>query len=161
MNVFRTATGQAIRDIISDHGTANRFGISLTDSDLDAVCERIVDLFEMTLNLRAQLGTGASPESRSSSAPVGRFSQPVSTVKPRRWEEEPASVPKTKAASEVFDFSHLEKTGRADALPVLAPQSEELPDLKLPRKRIMVTGDEKELLARRSQAPTVALSRGT
>jgi len=114
MNIFRTATGQAIREIISDHSQENRFGRSLTETDIDAICERVVDLFEMTLNLRAQVsGAGES--------------------------------------------AHSQKHSRADVLPATAPQREAEIDYKLPRKRINVTSEEKEILMRRAQqAPSVA-----
>lgn len=152
MNVFRTATTQAIRDIIADHGTANRFGMSLTDTDIDAVCARVVDLFEMTLNLRAQLGTGGM----ASQAQATPSASPA--LKASRWENEPASVPRTKAASEIYDFSPLEQRGRADALPASAPKSDVAADLKLPRKRISVSSDEREILLRRAQSPAAAVS---
>jgi hypothetical protein len=159
MNIFRTATTQAIRDIIADHGSANRFGISLTDADVEAICTRVVDLFEMTLNLRAQVG-GANPNPRESesSAPASTRN---SALKPQRWEREPASVPTTKAASEVYDFSHLERKDRGDSLPQLAPKSESAIDLKLPRKRISVSEDERDVLLRRAQAPSVAVTQNT
>ncbi|NBX18317.1 MAG: hypothetical protein EBR09_13220 [Proteobacteria bacterium] len=158
MNVFRTATTQAIRDIIADHGTANRFGLSLTDADIDAICTRVVDLFEMTLNLRAQVGGGGLAESRRDTPANPNAPQ---ALKSGRWEEDRVSVPRTKAASEIYDFSHLEKRSRADALPQVAPQNEEIPDLKLPRKRISVSSDEREVLLRRAQSPSVAVTQST
>lgn len=146
MNIFRTATGQAIREIISEHSQENRFGRSLTDSDLDAICERVVDLFEMTLNLRAQVSGGGDTQSTS------RQPQRRSV----RWEEEPANVPTTRSASEIYDFNHLSKQIRSDALPHFAPQREQEVDYKLPRKRISVTTEEQEILMRRAQSPSVA-----
>ncbi|MBM3381917.1 MAG: hypothetical protein FJY29_05690 [Betaproteobacteria bacterium] len=153
INIFRTATGQAIREIISDHSQENRFGRTLTDSDLDAICERVVDLFEMTLNLRAQVaGTGvATGDSNESSRNSGR-----QTSRSVRWDEEPTKVPTTRAASEIYDFGQLNKQSRADALPSLAPQQTTEIDLKLPRKRISVTVEEREVLMRRAQSPAVA-----
>ncbi|NBW82215.1 hypothetical protein EBR21_10730 [bacterium] len=156
MNVFRTATTQAIRDIIADHGSANRFGISLTEADVEAICTRVVDLFEMTLNLRAQVGnTGSIARENETSGPAPARN---SALKPQRWEQEPAAVPTTKAASEVYDFSHLERKDRGDSLPQLAPKSDSAVDLKLPRKRISVSQDEREILLRRAQSPSVAVS---
>lgn len=160
MNVFRTATTQAIRDIIADHGTANRFGMSLTDADIDAVCARVVDLFEMTLNLRAQLGTGAAAEPRRESSSQNS-PQSAQALKSSRWEEDRVSVPRTKAASEIYDFSSLEKSTRGDALHSAAPKNNEIPDLKLPRKRISVSSDEREVLLRRAQSPAVAVTQTT
>lgn len=153
MNVFRTATTQAIRDIIADHGAANRFGMSLTDADIDAICTRVVDLFEMTLNLRAQIGLAGQPQEP---APQ-KHTQ--SAMRPARWENESASAPKSKAASELYDLSHLEgQRVRSDALPRFAPEKDPAVELKLPRKRISVSNDEKEILMRRAQAPSVALT---
>jgi hypothetical protein len=149
MNIFRTATGQAIREIISDHSQENRFGRTLTDTDLDAICERVVDLFEMTLNLRAQVSGGGQVAEDSRSAPR-QASRAV------RWDEEPARVPTTRSASEIYDFTHINRQSRADALPSLAPQQTTEIDLKLPRKRISVTVEEKEVLMRRAQSPAVA-----
>ncbi|MFZ9520561.1 MAG: hypothetical protein ACO3A4_08805 [Silvanigrellaceae bacterium] len=159
MNIFRTATTQAIRDIIADHGSANRFGISLTEADVEAICTRVVDLFEMTLNLRAQVGNvGAGHrETEQPNATPARNS----SLKPQRWEREPASVPTTKAASEVYDFSYLERKDRGDSLPFLAPTNESAVDLKLPRKRISVNDDEREILLRRAQSPSVAVTQNS
>ncbi|MEN9810819.1 MAG: hypothetical protein RLZZ488_2386 [Pseudomonadota bacterium] len=154
MNVFRTATTQAIRDIISDHGTANRFGMSLTDADIDAICTRVVDLFEMTLNLRAQIGLAGQPQEAATQQKPSQ-----SAMRPSRWENESASVPKSKAASELYDLSHLEgQRVRSDSLPRFAPEKDPAVELKLPRKRINVSSDEKEILMRRAQAPSVALT---
>lgn len=68
-SIFRTATTQAILDIIAEHGTRSRFGHMLTDEDASAVAEQVVDLFEMTLRLRARtglIGTSAAPEPQES-----------------------------------------------------------------------------------------------
>lgn len=146
MNIFRTATGQAIRDIICEHGQENRFGRSLTDTDLDTICERIVDLFEMTLNLRAQVAGGGDTQT----------SQRQTQRREARWEESEPRVPTTRSASEIYDFSHLTKQTRADALPSFAPQKEQEINFKLPRKRISVSAEEQETLMRRAQSPAVA-----
>lgn len=149
MNIFRTATGQAIREIISEHSQENRFGRTLTDTDLDAICERVVDLFEMTLNLRAQVSGGGE------SAETSRGAQRQNS-RSVRWDEEPAKVPTTRAASEIYDFTHINRQARADALPSLAPEQNSEVDYKLPRKRINVTVEEREVLMRRAQSPAVA-----
>lgn len=57
-SIFRTATTQAILDIISDHSTESRFGSLLTPEDRESIAERVVDLFEMTLELRNRTGIG-------------------------------------------------------------------------------------------------------
>lgn len=142
MNIFRTATGQAIRDIISDHSQENRFGRTLTEDDLDAICERVVDLFEMTLNLRARLSGGAEqPEN-----------QPRTQSKSVRWDEEPAQLPMTKAASDIYDFSDLEQQRRRDSLPERAPQYSTEPEYKLTRrKRTAVSVEEQQRLIRQAE----------
>jgi hypothetical protein len=52
MGIFRTATGQAIKEIIAEKGAVGNFGINLTHDSLDEACNSIVDLFEMALELR-------------------------------------------------------------------------------------------------------------
>lgn len=142
MNIFRTATGQAIRDIISDHSQENRFGRTLTDDDLDAICERVVDLFEMTLNLRARLSGNTEPVE----------SQPRTQQRSLRWDEEPAQMPMTKAAADVYDFSEFEQQRRRDALPDRAPQHNTEPEYKLTRRqRTTVSAEEQQRLMRQAE----------
>jgi hypothetical protein len=145
MNVFRTATTQAIREIIADHGTTHRFGMSLTENDIEAICSRVVDLFEMTLNLRAQLNTGTNTSNPHS--PENGAAKPL---KASRWEQEPASLPTSKAASELYELSHLERRPRSDALPATAPVSDSDLDFRLPRKRVSVSVDERNMLMKRA-----------
>lgn len=98
MNVFRTATGQAVRDIISEHATTHRFGLSLTDADLDAICERVVDLFEMTLNLRAQVGTGQAPQTNTGAAPQSGASTAHQATFVRQEPTMSLTLPRTRVA---------------------------------------------------------------
>jgi hypothetical protein len=151
MNIFRTATGQAIREIIIDHSQENRFGRSLTEQDLDSICERVVDLFETTLNLRAQLsanGFEATPApSRQPSSQTGR---------PTPWEDKPVSAPSTRAAADLYDFRGDAEQKRGERPAGLSPARANEVTLALPRKRISVTAEEKEHLARRSQNGTAA-----
>jgi hypothetical protein len=142
MNIFRTATGQAIRDIIADHSQENRFGRTLTEDDLDTICERVVDLFEMTLNLRARV-SGSSEHSEAQQKPQSRAV---------RWEDEPAQMPTTRAASEVYDFSGFNQKSRQDALPNLAPNATTEPEYKLlRRKRTAVSAEEQQRLMRQAE----------
>jgi hypothetical protein len=142
MNIFRTATGQAIRDIIADHSQENRFGRSLTDDDIDSICDRIVDLFEMTLNLRARVSGNSEQE----------VSQPRTQPRSMRWEDEPAQLPTTRAASEVYDFSGFNQKSRQDSLPSMAPNATTEPEYKLMRrKRTPVSAEEQQLLMRQAE----------
>ena len=54
MSVFRTATSQAIRELVEEHGVPGRFGTILTSESVTMLCERVVDLFEFTLELRSR-----------------------------------------------------------------------------------------------------------
>lgn len=142
MNIFRTATSQAIRDIICDHSQENRFGRTLTDDDLDSICERVVDLFEMTLNLRARV-SGASEQDTGHTKTQTRS---------MRWEDEPAGIPTTRAASEVYDFSGFSHQSRQDALPHMAPSVTTEPEHKLVRrKRTPVSVEEHQRLMRQAE----------
>lgn len=151
MNIFRTATGQAIRDIIIDHSQENRFGRSLTEQDLDSICERVVDLFETTLNLRAQLSAnGFDTSSATSRQPSAQASRST------RWEDEPVSLPSTRAAADIYDFRGDAEQKKGERPAGLNPARANEVTLTLPRKRVSVTAEEKDHLARRSQSGTAA-----
>lgn len=60
MSIFRTATKQALREIIEEQGTVGRFGVVLAEDKLELTTDRIVDLFEMTLNLRSHAASTLS-----------------------------------------------------------------------------------------------------
>ena len=142
MNIFRTATGQAIRDIIADHSQENRFGRTLTEDDLDAICERVVDLFEMTLNLRARVSGPTDHEG----------GQTQGQTRSMRWEDEPAQIPTTRAASEIYDFSSFNQPSRQDSLPHMAPNVASEPEYKLMRrKRTQVSAEEQQRLMRQAE----------
>lgn len=142
MNIFRTATGQAIRDIIADHSQENRFGRTLTEDDLDSICERVVDLFEMTLNLRARVSGPAEQQD----------SHKQRQRRQVRWEDEPTQIPTTRAASEIYDLSSLSRQSRPDALPQIASQISNEPEFRLPRrKRTAVSAEEQQRLMRQAE----------
>jgi hypothetical protein len=52
--IFRTATSQAIQEIIQENCVAGRFGLLLNEDGLEKISHRIVDLFELTLKLRSK-----------------------------------------------------------------------------------------------------------
>ena len=62
MNIFRTALLQAIEDILKDSGSVGRFGLVLTDDEINTVSSKVVDLFEMTLNLRTRVSAAMATQ---------------------------------------------------------------------------------------------------
>ena len=58
MTIFRQATKQAVREIIETQGVASKFGTLLGEESLEQITDRVVDLFEMTLALRARVDQG-------------------------------------------------------------------------------------------------------
>ncbi len=53
-SVFRMATTQAVKDILEEHGSSGRFGLIVTPDGMETIANKLVDLFEMTLELRAK-----------------------------------------------------------------------------------------------------------
>lgn len=154
MNIFRIATKQAIREIISENASQNRFGFTVTDDNLELITERVVDLFEMTLNLRSRLSTAtpASPAPEKRETPAAqpsrwqRASEEASsrtpTMSPRGTPpQEKVGFPKTRNAAEIYEGTLNVKKDPASETQ-LAPQY----DLKLPRKRTALSAEEKEKL---------------
>lgn len=165
MNIFRTATKQAIRDIIQDNASSGRYGVMLSDDNIEAIGERIVDLFEMTLNLRSQMsGGGSSQSSAGQNSPTREAQQATTqrrTAQPTRTttlehinrsqpltqqKPESAGFPKTRWAAEIYDHhdpvptQHYSQAIDTD----LPPQI----DYKLPRKRVALTAAEREKLGK-------------
>jgi hypothetical protein len=156
-NIFRTATKQAILDLISDHGTRSRFGQMLSDDDADQLAARVVDLFEMTLELRSRtgmLGLGsastAKPAEESSQSPKRRASGAAATVAAEElsWSDTPpkSTFPTTIHAAEFLDKGER-KSRVSDA-------TAETPDptfmgLKLPRQRKPITEAERQSFMKR------------
>lgn len=174
-SIFRTATTQAILDIIEEHGTRSRFGHMLTDEDASAVAAKVVDLFEMTLRLRARtglIGHAPVPESQKSKSQThqsggasgahsqsGAQSPPTSTstlpsARSKRmpsWTDEgpDAPFPKTVHASEFF-----ESRQRRPAAPEVAPSSDEREsfNFRLPRQRNTISEEERVSFLRRNRS---------
>jgi hypothetical protein len=148
--IFRTATKQAILDLISDHGTRSRFGQLLSDDDADALALRVVDLFEMTLELRARtgvLGLGGASGAGASTNSESHNTSRVGAV-PKSWSEQPPSsnFPTTVHASEFID--HREPKGIRPEPPA---GSEDLSfaSLKLPRTRKPLSDSERQNFLKR------------
>lgn len=51
--VYRAATREAIKDIISEQGQMGRFGLLLSEDSLEATADRICDFIDTTLKLRS------------------------------------------------------------------------------------------------------------
>ena len=90
MNIFRTALLQAIEDILKDNGSVGRFGLVLTDEEVNAVSERVADLFEMTLDLRT----------RTSAAMAAHFAEEEPAPKPLRRLGETLQLPRKRVLAQ-------------------------------------------------------------
>ncbi len=148
--VFRIATTQAIREIVEENAVSGRFGLIVTEENIEEIAKRVVDLFEMTLDLRAKTqdifggalgGQASSQEQRRENAkPAKRaFSR---SNKLDISEEGP--FPKSRNSSEIYDFkTNNNNTQSRDTsyIPSL--------DAKLPRKRFELSPEEKERFMRR------------
>jgi hypothetical protein len=156
-NIFRTATKQAILDLIADHGTRSRFGQMLSDDDADQLAARVVDLFEMTLELRGRTGmiglgsaSTAKPTEEPSQSPRRRSTGAAASVAAEElsWSDTPpkSTFPTTIHAAEFLDKGER-KARVSDA-------TAETPDptfmgLKLPRQRKPITEAERQSFMKR------------
>lgn len=168
MSIFRTATKQAILEIIAESAQEGRFGYILTEDGMDQSCERVVDLIEMALELRGRTGLlGMQSSSSQEAAPPARNvaknkAQPSSTL-PRRTGREIKNSPPPEnfdstpersgqqrpMQSELRDFPRTR--GAAEIYDNRAPQNQyksdsRLPptqDFKLPRRRVEIISEEK------------------
>ena len=123
MSIFRTATKQAIREIIEENGFNGRFGHILSNNNIETVTDKVVDLFEMTLTLRSHTSAMFGGGNATQEPP------PPSTR--RTPEPTPVGFPKTRNAAEIYDSSMGTPRNIApEALPANAETS-----LQLRRKR--------------------------
>jgi hypothetical protein len=161
-SIFRTATTQAILDIIAEHGTRSRFGHLLTEEDASAVAAKVVDLFEMTLRLRARTGllgsapTAAEPpsESRTMHRHSGSPSPTLGSLRPKRranWTEEGHvdAFPTTVNASEF-----IEADRKRPKVPEVAPSASDTDSFgfRLPRQRNRLSEEERATFLRRARS---------
>ncbi len=134
--IFRIATTQAIKEIIQDNAVEGRFGLLLTDDSIEKISERVVDLFEMTLKLRAKtqelFGTGKIEPQNSER----KNNKNIMNL------EEKSPFPRSKNAAEVYDFGVRNKS-EIDNIPLATMQ-----DVKLPRTRFQLSLEEREKLRR-------------
>ena len=131
--IFRIATCQAIREIIEESAVEGRFGLILTDDGIDKISHRVVDLFEMTLELRAK-----TQELFSGLGSAQQSANPKKATKNNSQNEERAPFPKTKNAAEIYDFGQRNRS-ELESMPI-AP----IHDVKLPRTRFGLSLEEKE-----------------
>lgn len=97
----------------------------------------MVDLFEMTLELRAK-----THEMFAGKMPSQDNQQNRKTRSPFFHSDEQSPFPRSKNAAEIYDFGS-KKTDNLDSIP-LAPNQ----DVKLPRKRFGLSLEEREKLRR-------------
>lgn len=131
--IFRIATCQAIREIIEENAVEGRFGLILTEEGVEKISHRIVDLFEMTIQLRTktqEIFSGIVSQQQPTN------SQKVSNRNSQNTETPP--FPKTKNASEIYDFSNKTKNN-IDSIPMIPTH-----EIKLPRTRFELSTAEKE-----------------
>ena len=134
--IFRIATTQAIKEIIQENAVEGRFALLLTDDSIEKISERVVDLFEMTLKLRAKtqelFGTGKI----EANIPERKNNKNIMNL------EEKSPFPRSKNAAEVYDFGARNKS-EIDTIPLATIQ-----DVKLPRTRFQLSLEEREKLRR-------------
>lgn len=131
-SVFRIATMQAIKEIVEECSVAGRFGLIVTEENLEDISNKVVDLFEMTLELRAK-----------TQDMFGQMSSQKEAPQKRSREEQGAPFPKTRNAAEVYSYGERNSSPSYDA--PIVPHL----DAKLPRKRFELSLEEKERIMRR------------
>lgn len=144
-SMFRIATKEAIREIVIENCHQGRFGFVLSSDDLDLSADKIVDLFETTLELRGRV------QERMNSAPSTNSNIAKANTKKRSDYRPQVSntlqnpgFPRSVNAAEIYEVPnpeyrklHVEQVPQAPAM-----------DHKLPRKRISLTEAEREKMYR-------------
>ncbi len=143
MSVFRIATKQAILDMIVESGENKTFGLFVAHHQVDALADRIVDLFEMTLELRQKVQNATSEPNPPKADPRRQAGARQEGATPSRHflrDEEPV-VPRTRRAQELYQ-------GETAIAPL---QSQQMPSLGvgqntmgvgLPKRRVAFTSQE-------------------
>lgn len=127
--VFRIATEQAIKEIVEENSVSGRFGLIVTEENILEISKKVVDLFEMTLELRSKT--------------QDIFGQTNKEPAKENKQEEKAPFPKSRNASEIYFQENKKNQSVLDA--PLIPNL----DVKLPRKRFELSLEEKEKFMRR------------
>jgi hypothetical protein len=145
-SIFRNATKEAIRELITECGEQGRFGLLLANDDLEMATEKIVDLFETTLSLRQRVQERAEmaalAEAQASVESQARGSRRDWGGRDNNFLSSPPSFPRTRSASEIYDGPRVPKANNGIAEMPNAPEF----NLRLPRKRVPLTDMEKEKL---------------
>ncbi len=146
-SIFRMATMQAVKEIVEENSVSGRFGHIVTEENIEEISKKIVDLFEMTLDLRAKtqeifaLSQGAPQGQGARASTPGR-----APAKKNRVEfQEESPFPTTRNAAEIYDSRQTMASHSREATP--SPTGGL--DLKLPRQRFEMTLGEKERFMRR------------
>ena len=130
--VFRIATEQAIKEIVEECSVSGRFGLIVTEENIEEISKKVVDLFEMTLELRAK-----------TQDIFGQAANMRQEPKESRQEEK-QPFPKSRNASEIYSFQESKKSPNSHETSLMPNL-----DVKLPRKRFELSLEEKERYMRR------------
>jgi hypothetical protein len=145
-SIFRNATKEAIRELITECGEQGRFGLLLADDDLEMATEKIVDLFETTLSLRQRVreraDLAALAEAQHATEQPARTGKHDWSGRESNFLSGTPSFPRTRSASEIYEGPRVPKANNGIAEMPNAPEF----NLKLPRKRVPLTDVEKEKL---------------
>ena len=134
-SIFRTATKQAILEIIQEHAVPGRYGLILTEESSEKICEQVVDLFEMTLELRQKVQSNFQLGASTKEEPPHN--------KKLNFKPENEVFSKAKYTSEIYQND--QKKSYFDEMSH-GSLSTDL-DKKLPRKRFLLSDDEKKKLS--------------
>ncbi|MES2614229.1 MAG: hypothetical protein V4591_02320 [Bdellovibrionota bacterium] len=135
--VFRIATEQAIKEIVEENSVSGRFGLIVTEENIAEISKKVVDLFEMTLELRSKTQELFNPATITTAAAKQKSQE--------KLQEEKHPFPKTRNASEIYSFQDSKKAyGGIENTPLMPSL-----DAKLPRKRFELSLEEKERFMRR------------
>lgn len=140
--IFRIATKEAIREIILSEAQANRFGILMTDSQLETITERVVDLMETAINLRS--GVQSRLENTLSALSQAQHAAHQATADERagfRPGQGSGRLPRARAASEIYSPPDPQQS-MDDTIPLYSGGSP-----ALPRRRVAISETERARLA--------------
>ena len=145
-SVFRIATKQAIKEIIEAPSEKLQYGLILTDENLEDITDRVVDLFEMTLNLRSRTQELFKDLYKGNNEEEARESR----VPDKYFKDKTVNLYKEPSTSVYSDENKLDNLRVLKSVKDEKTQSmQTVPKLLLPRKRMMISQDEKKKLLER------------
>lgn len=145
-SVFRIATKQAIKEIIESPSEKLQYGLILTDENLEDITDRVVDLFEMTLNLRSRTQELFKDLYNGNNEEEARESR----VPDKYFKDKTVNLYKEPSNSVYSDENKLDNLRVLKSVKDEKTQSmQTVPKLLLPRKRMMISQDEKKKLLER------------